>query len=505
MDSGTQNANLPSLTADFLGQPNTLVDNLFADLWRKLGIPSLLTRFGFKKRTGLDVTAVVYLLLLWVWVTRESIGMFARNSLQSFAQAHKDVLYDFLAREDQDWRALHGGVVSKVYRVGQLKKSRIRAYVLDDSVKIRRGKKLEGVSLHFDHLTGRTVKGQQVLTLGLATEEAFLPLDSDIFISSKGGHDLKEEFADGRSIEARRYRSACQCSKPELARAMMQRAQRNGIEADYLLGDAWFGTKPMIVTALELGTTPILRMKKNKMHYRLTTWNEGEKHIALLDAKALYQHGVRKHWQRVQGFPYQTATLDVELNLAAERQPDKWVTVRLVFVRGLAETDAAPQASANSWALFLTTDTRLQPAELLEIYALRWGIEVYFKEAKQYLGLLWEQTETFASHIASIHATAIRYCMLVYAKLQGTTERVCEARDTLREQLTRLDFAKRLWGCFRALIHEALAGLQDALGIAVESLMAVIEEHVQGFFVQALQLDEFTLQLEASDGATEAS
>ena len=119
--------------------------------------------------------------------------------------------------------------------------------------------------------------------------------------------------------------------------------------------------------------------------------------------------------------------------------------------------------------------------------------------------MLWEQTETFASHIASIHATAIRYCMLVYAKLQGTTERVCEARDTLREQLTRLDFAKRLWGCFRALIHEALAGLQDALGIAVESLMAVIEEHVQGFFVQALQLDEFTLQLEASDGATEAS
>ena len=258
---------------------------------------------------------------------------------------------------------MHGGVGSKVYRVGQLKKSRIRAYVLDDSVKVRRGKKLEGVSLHFDHLTGRTVKGQQVLTLGLATEEVFLPVDSDIDISRKGVHDLKEAFADGRSIEARRYRTACQCSKPELARAMMQRAQRTGIEADYTLGDAWFGTKPMIVTALDLGTTPILRMKKNKMHDRLTTWDEGKQHSVLLDAKALYQHCVRKHWQRMQGFPHQTSTLDVELNLAAENQPDHWVTVRLVFVRGLAETDAATQASAKSWALFLTTDTRLQPAQ----------------------------------------------------------------------------------------------------------------------------------------------
>ncbi len=44
---------------------------------------------------------------------------------------------------------------------------------------------------------------------------------------------------------------------------------------------------------------------------------------------------------------------------------------------------------------------------MLEIYALRWGIEVYFKECKQHLGLLKEQTITFASHIASISLTAV--------------------------------------------------------------------------------------------------
>ncbi len=41
--------------------------------------------------------------------------------------------------------------------------------------------------------------------------------------------------------------------------------------------------------------------------------------------------------------------------------------------------------------------------------------------------------------------------------------------------------------------------------MAVQSLMAAIDKHVQGFFVEALQLDEFTLQLEASDTATALS
>jgi hypothetical protein len=59
----------------------------------------------------------------------------------------------------------------------------IKAFVLDDSIKTRCGKKMEGVSSHFDHVTGRHDRGHQVLTLGLATEKSFLPLDSKIYIS----------------------------------------------------------------------------------------------------------------------------------------------------------------------------------------------------------------------------------------------------------------------------------------------------------------------------------
>ncbi|WPL19283.1 Transposase [Thiorhodovibrio winogradskyi] len=417
----------------------------------------LLTKLGFHKRSGLQAPRIIYLLLIWVWVGRESIALFARQSLRSFADAHKDALYDLLAREELNWRAFHGAVALKVYRAGQLKNSPVRAYVLDDSVKTRRGKRLEGVSRHFDHLSGRTVKGQQVLTLGLATQEAFLPLDSDIFISNVGAHPLKADFHDGRSVEARRYAQARDRTKPELAAGMLRRALRQGLEADVLLADAWFGTKTMISTALDLNLTAILRMKKNAMKYRLRNWNNGEAHTELLDANGLYQTSVRKHWKRLSGLPYRCQCLDVELSLESDGK-EQWIPVRLLFVRGVSQ-DADSPAGAKSWALFLSTDRSLSPAAILEIDALRWSIEVYFKEAKQYLGLLWEQTETFASHLASIHLTAVRYCLLAFAQIQGAGTRVCEVRTAVGAQLSELDFAKRLWGFFRALIAEAVDGL----------------------------------------------
>ncbi|MCU7907831.1 MAG: transposase [Candidatus Thiodiazotropha sp. (ex Lucinoma aequizonata)] len=81
--------------------------------------------------------------------------------------------------------------------------------------------------------------------------------------------------------------------------------------------------------------------------------------------------------------------------------------MRLLFVRGLKEPGEA-DVSKKDWALFLTTDIQLSMNKILETYALRWGIEVYFKEAKQHLGFLQEQTAIFASHTASIRLCAIR-------------------------------------------------------------------------------------------------
>jgi hypothetical protein len=78
---------LPTLTTDLLTCPDSQVDNLFSNMWQKLNFYMLLVQPGFTKRSGAPAADVVYLLMLWVWLKVDSVGMFSRESLQCFSAA----------------------------------------------------------------------------------------------------------------------------------------------------------------------------------------------------------------------------------------------------------------------------------------------------------------------------------------------------------------------------------------------------------------------------------
>ncbi|SCN47136.1 hypothetical protein BAZMOX_165749_0 [methanotrophic endosymbiont of Bathymodiolus azoricus (Menez Gwen)] len=46
MNTATKIPGLPALTADFLQSSDCLVDNLFADLWKSMGMNALLSKAG---------------------------------------------------------------------------------------------------------------------------------------------------------------------------------------------------------------------------------------------------------------------------------------------------------------------------------------------------------------------------------------------------------------------------------------------------------------------------
>ena len=129
---------------------------------------------------------------------------------------------------------------------------------------------------------------------------------------------------------------------------------------------------------------------------------------------------------------------------------------------------------------------------------MRWAIEVYFKESKQHLGFLKEQARHYACYVASIHLTAIRFCLLVIAKQHHGASGVAQMRQQIVGNATQIDFAARLWGCFRTLLVGALEELKPVLGDKADLVMQTIDIHVQRFFVQALQLDPLQLRLEAT-------
>ena len=90
MNHDTKQSALPALTADFLRSSGCLVDNLFADLWKEVGMKGLLSCLGFQKRSGTPVNEVMFCLMLWVWLKGNSVGMFARESLCTFSAASRD-------------------------------------------------------------------------------------------------------------------------------------------------------------------------------------------------------------------------------------------------------------------------------------------------------------------------------------------------------------------------------------------------------------------------------
>ena len=160
MNRATKLIELPALTTDLLNANGILIDNVFASLWREIGMNTILRKAGFCKRSGTPIGEVMFSLMLWLWLKKDSIGMFARESLQDYMG--KDVLYDTMNREDLNWRKYHQQMAIKT--VQTFKASGKKAYVVDDTVAQRFGKKMPGISSHFDHTTGRHMMGQQVLT-----------------------------------------------------------------------------------------------------------------------------------------------------------------------------------------------------------------------------------------------------------------------------------------------------------------------------------------------------
>ena len=216
----------------------------------------------------------------------------------------------------------------------------------------------------------------------------------------------------------------------------------------------------------------------------------------MLCAKQLYKQQVKGKWQSLSKVPYQSKSIVVELNLAAtQKEPDQWVKVKLLFVRSMCE--AKQQAAKNDWALFLTTDSNLCDEKILEVYALRWGIEVYFKEAKKKLGFLKEQSRHYSAYIASIHLTSLRFCLLLFVKQEESAASVSEVGNSLEESLCSLNFASKLWGLFKALIAGAIGAILGLNEDDKSRILEKIDKTVVDFFTQVMQMDNFTLRQEA--------
>lgn len=313
-----------------------------------------------------------------------------------------------------------------------------------------------------------------MLQLGFASARGFLPIFQQIYIGSKKVQGLVSAFKDQRCAVAKDYKTAMGKNKNEMLRTMLRKAIRQGVKATHLLGDSWFGNKGNISTAIDLGLTAVLMMKRGNLPYRFQGRN--------YTAKMLYAM-VKRKMKATPGQRFLTYALVVEINLSEDDKTQRWVPVTLLFSKPRRE-------NKDAWVVLLCTNTTYSSERILEIYALRWSIEVYFKEVKQGMGWMKEQSGRYTTHYASIHLAAIRYTLIYSLMLDNGLEKFGEMRNRITGAIEQLGFAAVLWEFFKALLNGVLDRFRNTLGgEMLDAIKSAIDATIEEFLFNALQID----------------
>ena len=111
------------------------------------------------------------------------------------------------------------------------------------------------------------------------------------------------------------------------------------------------------------------------------------------------------------------------------------------------------QGTNGKWRVFITTDTELSFIRMIEIYQIRWTVEVFFKEAKQLLGLGKCQSNDFDAQIADTTITMIQHILLSLKYRFEHYETKGALFNQVKEGIIQSRLDERLWGLFIELIR----------------------------------------------------
>lgn len=433
----------------FAGELDLRMNDLFA----QLHIQSHLTAAGIRKCEGFSPVHLLFVLTNTVFLHIHNVCDLLSRPLKTFFQAQKDTFYRF-KKAEWSWGAFYRRVILFLGRRLQWSRSAAdNCLILDTTILPKRGRCLENLTWVYDHCRGKSVIGYELLVLAILTPGNLWPLDF-------GFHFSKHAPAEARQSQPRRPRGylarhlkAARRTKIELALKRLTQALAQGIKATWLLVDAWFTSPKFCAAVRELGLHVIGRLKADGTLYT----HQGQAY----NLRQLYR--ACRH----------LLTPVPEMGLAALRVPvscSNGLSGAIVLTRGYQEPDLDTKPggkikASSPWTGFFTTDLSLTAPEVVKKYLGRWSIEVFFKEAKQRLGLGQEQGHSFAAQVFSVVQTFFRYSLLAYLlEQEDGRPSLGEIFRQLEEETGKITFLERLRQYLSALlgrIFDTLAHFYD--------------------------------------------
>lgn len=412
---------------------NNKKEKTFSNLIDVLKIGKHHALFSKVKQKGISVIILIKILITFPFLEEKNVYSFTKSYWNKFANFGKDAYYRLKNNPKIDWRKFLFAIVKRtIITLSERRQDNeikdIKAFIFDDTSIAKTGILIEGVSRVWNHVIQKSILGYQLLTMGLYDGTMFIPINFS-FHREKGKNKknkfgLKPKYFQKQFKKKRNKNSAGHKRKQELdiskiasVAKMIKTAIKNGITANYVITDSWFTCWELVKITLE-----------NKMHY-IGMFSK-VKTLFLFKKKNLSYKKIR-HLNR------KKITRSKRYNLYYIRVVVEWhkKPIVLYFIR---------QGKRGNWKTILSTDLSLNFNKTIEIYQLRWSIEVFFKETKQLLNLGKSQSNDFDAQIADTTITMIQYMFLALRKRIDKYESIGQLYRNTKAETLDLKLHERL-------------------------------------------------------------
>ena len=401
----------------------SVLKNPILSVLKEINIVKILRQSNFVKRNVGYAPYLVLLHFIYMLVMNKRQSAFIKQSSDAFG---KDVYYRFIKEPRFNWRKLLLiSTEALIRKIEPLQKTtEPKVLIIDDTVEAKRGKQIEGSCRYIrSNKEGRSVKGVNIVSLNYSDSYSSFGLDFAIRMNKSRIKEISS-FSTKVHHRSNAYarRSEGLDGKNTLALAMLQRALKQGIYADYLLIDSWYAKPDFIYQAGTLGLPVVARIANNDR-----IWNFRGKHKTI---NSMYRvlSKVKHHYCGTHGkirYRY--------FDTIAEHT--KLGKVRLLFMR-----------TGKELLVFISTDLSLSGKALINTYKKRWNIEQGYKDLREYFGLGREENRLYEALIARITLSMFTYNIVSYInRIQHEPQTLGELFRDLECELEALAISMQLF------------------------------------------------------------
>lgn len=432
-----------------------ILKNPILEVLHEIKITKILKQSNFVKRDVGYPPFQIILHFLYMLVMQKRQSVFLKKSDSAFG---KDAYYRFLKTSRYNWRKLLMlSSVALLHKIRPLHtSSEYKLLIIDDTVEAKRGKLIEGSCKYiWSNKEHRTINALNIVSLNYADSHSTFQIDFSIKMN-ESQRKSTSEFTNKLHHKSNAYQRKTEITKGKnaLALEMLQRALKNGVDADYLLIDSWYAKPNFIKEADELGMPVIARIANNHK-----IWNFKGKHKtpnAIYNSLKNIRHKSSGQHGKISYKYFDTIT---EHNALGK--------VKLVFLR-----------TAKDLLVFISTDLTLSAKEILATYKKRWNIEQGYKDLRNLFGLGKEENRIYEALIAKITLSMFAYNIVSYIN------RIKHEPQTLGELFRDLECELETLAISMQLFIQILTKISEIQNVVKENkdlltIIAVLSAYTQ--------------------------